>query len=213
MQVTVLTQAQIVPFREATKGVAAILEPNIGKDLLEKFQKALPGKGTTQCFAKLEEWFLTICSLGNVAPGLLPGGNPVCLYVAGFHLGRGTRPTLFCRNHLYRRCGGDAEEGTPRGRDPIYASACAHQTLPQSLRKPLRAHLLRSCRLRHPQSASRTAGYRYSHHCNAASHVCGHDSHGGRVPPHDLLCREGYRLHHARPCAEENGGEADDHRR
>jgi tripartite ATP-independent transporter DctP family solute receptor len=40
MQVTVLTQAQIVPFREATKGVAAILEPRIGKELLEKFQSA-----------------------------------------------------------------------------------------------------------------------------------------------------------------------------
>jgi tripartite ATP-independent transporter DctP family solute receptor len=40
MQVTVLTPAQIMPFREATKGVAAILEPNIGKELLAKFQNA-----------------------------------------------------------------------------------------------------------------------------------------------------------------------------
>jgi TRAP-type C4-dicarboxylate transport system substrate-binding protein len=40
MQVTTLTQAQIVPFREATKNVGAILEPIIGKDLLAKFQKA-----------------------------------------------------------------------------------------------------------------------------------------------------------------------------
>ncbi|OGP62588.1 MAG: hypothetical protein A2170_09210 [Deltaproteobacteria bacterium RBG_13_53_10] len=40
MQITTLTQAQIVPFREATKGVAAILEPRIGKELLAKFQSA-----------------------------------------------------------------------------------------------------------------------------------------------------------------------------
>jgi tripartite ATP-independent transporter DctP family solute receptor len=40
MQITVLTPVQIAPFREATKGVAAILEPRIGKELLAKFQSA-----------------------------------------------------------------------------------------------------------------------------------------------------------------------------
>jgi tripartite ATP-independent transporter DctP family solute receptor len=41
MKVTVLTEAQIVPFREATKGVIDIMEPKIGKDIIEKVKAAL----------------------------------------------------------------------------------------------------------------------------------------------------------------------------
>jgi len=41
MKVTVLTQEQIVPFREATKGVIDKMESKIGKDIIEKVQAAM----------------------------------------------------------------------------------------------------------------------------------------------------------------------------
>jgi tripartite ATP-independent transporter DctP family solute receptor len=41
MKVTILNEEQVALFREATKGVAAIMEPKIGTDLLRKFREAL----------------------------------------------------------------------------------------------------------------------------------------------------------------------------
>jgi TRAP-type C4-dicarboxylate transport system substrate-binding protein len=41
MKVTVLNEEQIAPFREATKSVIDMMEPKIGKDIIEKVKAAL----------------------------------------------------------------------------------------------------------------------------------------------------------------------------